>query len=217
MRRSLPMAVVLAAALSVAACGDSNSPSGSATTTGATTTTSGSAAPSDPGVAWLDKVCGELLELSEADAAPPPDLSNPDPAQVLRAFDDFVAKQIDLVEEKIQSLRKIEDSPIDGGDEALTSLLDGLEALKNSYQTARDKFAQIDPGDTQAAQQAIVEVFTGLGQGSSKLQQAFDEADSNQEIKDAADKAPNCQKLGLTEASTSGSATLTATTTATTS
>lgn len=210
MRRSLPMAVTLAAALSVAACGGSSDSSGgsaTATISGSAATTSGSAAPSDA-VAWLDKVCGEIVALSEAETAPPPDLSNPDPAQALKAFDNFVARHIDLVEEKIRNLRNAGDSPIQGGGEALTALLNGLEALKNGYQTARDKFATIDPRDTQAAQAVIVEVFTGLSQGSAELEKAFEEIGSNQEIKDASSKAPNCQKLD-SEMSSSTAATTT--------
>ena len=198
MRRSLPVAAVLAAALTVAACGGSSSSTGgSASTTGgpAVTTTSGSTVSGDPSVAWVDKVCGEIVKLTQTQTTAPPNLSNSDANQALEAFDQYIGANIDVVDKTISNLRNVGPSPIAGADEALTALLNGLEALKKGYQTTREMFSKVDPNNPQAAQAAMLEAFSGLSQGGEELGKAVDTIDSNKAIENAGKQAPNCQKL----------------------
>jgi hypothetical protein len=195
MRLSLPMAVALAAVLTGAACGGSSNTTGGTaaapTSSGATT----SSVASSPAVAWVDKVCGEVLALVEGESAAPPALTDPDPAKSLKSFDEFITRNIDLVDQRLTNLRKAGSSPVAGGDEALTALINGLEALKKGYQAAKDRFATIDTRDPQAAQTAIVEAITSLGQGSADLEKAVKSVQDNKELQDASKQAPNCQKL----------------------
>lgn len=194
MRLSLPMAVVLAAVLTGAACGGSDNTTGgtaAAPSSGASTTN----AASSPDVAWVDKVCGELLALVEGESAMPPALTDPDVSKSLKAFDEFITRNIDLVDQRLTNLRKAGSSPVAGGDQALTALINGLEALKKGYQAAKDRFAKIDTSDQLATQNAVVEAITSLGQASADLEQAVKSVDDNKELKAAADQAPNCQKL----------------------
>lgn len=217
MRRSLPVAATavttLLVALSVAACDGSSTSSGSTSTTSAstaTTTTTGSGVPSDAEVAWIDKVCGEIVKLTESQPPPPPNVTSSDVAQALKAFDQYIGANIDMVDKTISNIRSVGPSPIPGADQDLNTLLNGLTSLKQGYETTRAKFATVNPSNPQAAQSAMIEAFTSLGKGAEDLSKAFESLDSNKQIKEAGDKAPNCQKLGT------GPSTTATTTTATT-
>ncbi|HEY3262067.1 MAG TPA: hypothetical protein VGJ95_17705 [Pseudonocardiaceae bacterium] len=213
MRRRLPVVAMLAATLSiaapsVAACGGSGTSSGSATggtTTSSAptvTTTSGSATSGDASVAWVDKVCGEMLKVTETQITPPPNLSSSDPAQALKAFDQYVNANINVVDQTITNLRNVGPSPIAGADQALTQLVNGLESVKKGYQATRDAFAKVNPNDPQAAQAAMMQALSGLSQGGEELSRALNSIDSNPAIKEAGKKAPNCQKLDTGSSST---------------
>lgn len=213
MRLSLPAAVVLAAVLTgAAACGGSSNTTGgtgaAATSSGATTASSSGS----PAVAWADKVCGELLALVEGESAAPPALTDPDVAKSLKAFDEFITRNIDLVDQRLNNLRNAGPSPVEGGDQALAALVNGLEALKKGYQAAKERFAKIDTSDQQATQTAVVEAITSLGQASADLEQAVKSIDDNNKLREASGQAPNCQKLNQ---SSSGPPASTAATTTT--
>jgi hypothetical protein len=89
MRRMLLAAAVAATALSVAACSDSNNASSGATTTTAGPTTTASAAEA---AAWMDKVCGEFVDLAEM-PPPPSDLAESGQQQALDRFDKYLAEK----------------------------------------------------------------------------------------------------------------------------
>ena len=204
MRRSLlapaVLAAALTAALTVAACDGSTSSSSGSTTpsSGPATTTTGSAVSGDAGVAWVDKVCGEVVQLTQAQTTAPPNLANSDAKQALKAFDEYVAKNIDAVDDTIDGIRSAGHSPIAGGDEAVSALVSGLEAVKKGYQTIRDKFSTVNLNDPQAAQAAVIDAFNSLSQGGQELSRALQSIEDNRQLKDAASSAPNCQKLNAT-------------------
>ncbi len=196
MRRSfLAAAVLAAAALPIAACGDSTS--GTGTGTGVGTTSAPSAAPvGDEQVQWIDKVCGEILALTEAQTTAPPDLENADDAEkALKAVDTYITSNIDVVDDTIAGLKDIGDSPIAGGDDALNALVAGLEALRTGYQSTKDKIADVDAADPAAAQSAMLEAFAGLSAGGEEFGKALESVENNMAIEEAGNQAPNCQKL----------------------
>jgi hypothetical protein len=196
MRRSLLGAAVLTALLPIAAaCSGSDSTTDTSTTGAATTTEASAGTSSDENVQWVDKVCGEIVGLTEAQTTAPPDLQDPDPAKTLQAFDVYISSNIDAVEDTIAGLKDVGPSPIDGGDEALTALVTGLEALKTGYETTKSKFASVDGSDPAAAQAAILEAFAGLSAGGEEFGKAFEEVGENPAIEAAGNEAPNCQKL----------------------
>jgi hypothetical protein len=204
------LATALSAVLSLAGCGGSSTPSsGSTSTSGPSVSTTASTASGDAAVAWVDKVCGELVRFTESQAANPPNVANSDPAQALKAFDQYMSANIEQVQQTITNLGKVGPPPVTGGGQSLTALLDGLEALKAGYQTVKDKFAGVNPNDPKAAQTALVEALTSLGQGGEEFSQAMESIDSNTELDEAAKKAPNCQKLddGSTTATTTATTT----------
>jgi len=194
MRRSLLAVAVLTAVLPIAACGDSTT----ATGTNSTSSTVGAPAAGgadDEQVQWVDKVCGEILGLVEAQTTAPPDLQNADAEQALTAFDAYVSNNIDVVDEAIAGLKDIGVSPVDGGDAALAALVTGLEALKSGYEETKGKFAAIDPSNPAEAQSAMLQAFAGLSAGGEEFGKALEGVESNRAIEEAGNKAPNCLKL----------------------
>jgi hypothetical protein len=195
MRRSILVLAVLAVASAVGACGGSPG-SGTAATTAATTTTT---ATSDPAVAWVDKVCVEISELTEVQTTPPSGVQG-DSAQKLKALDEYLAANIGALDQTVKDLRNVGPSPVAGGDQALNGLVNGLESLKKSYQETRAKFATVDLNNQQAAEAAVVEAFGSLGQGIEDMSAAFRAIEANPALQEAGRKAPNCQKWNPTTA-----------------
>lgn len=195
MRRSLLGVAVLAAVLPIAAGCNSDGTGASANTGTSTTSAASGGSSSSDEVQWVDKVCGEILDLTEAQTTAPPDLQGADPAQTLKAFEEYVGNNIDVVDETITGLKGVGASPIDGGDAAVNALVTGLEALKTGYQATKDKFATIDANDPMAAQTAILEAFAGLSAGGEEFGKAFEAVGENKVIEEAGNQAPNCQKL----------------------
>lgn len=193
MRRSLLGVAVLTALLPMAvACGE--------TTTTGTGTTSASQAQQGAGsgddtVEWVDKVCGEIVKMVDAQTASPPDLQGSDPVSTLQAFDEYIGKNIDSVEQAITGLKAIGTSPIEGGDAALAGLVSGLEGLQKSYQATRDQFKAIDVNDPASAQTAIMQALSSLGEGGEQFGKAVEDVGESPALEAAGDKAPNCQKL----------------------
>jgi hypothetical protein len=193
MRRSFLAAAVVAVALPIAACGDSNNTSTTTSTSAAPTSAASGA--SDDEVAWVDKVCGEITDLVDAQGSTPPDLQGSDPQAALQAFDQYLGSNITVVEQTINDLKGIGDSPVDGGDEALSALVGGLESLKAGYQTTKDKFATVNSADPAAAQQALMDAVTGLSQSAQEFGTALESVGNTEAIEEAGNQAPNCQEL----------------------
>lgn len=212
MRRTLLIAAAAATALSVAACADSSNTSSGTTTTTAgptvTTTTSG-----DASTAWMDKVCGEIIDLAESQPPPPANLAEGNQQQALDTFDAYVAENIDVVNQSINDLARIGAPPFENADQMVDALVAGLEALRDSLQVAKDKFASIDPNNPQQAQAAVMDALESLGEGGQEFDNAVESIQSNKELEQAIKSAPNCQKLD--DLSATGSTTATATTTTT--
>lgn len=211
MRRTLLVAAVAATALSVAACGGSNNASGGATTTSApsATTTTSSA---DAAAAWMDKVCGEILDLERSQPSPPTNLAGLDQQQALDQFDKYVADNIDVVNRTANDLATLGEPPFRGGAQIVNALVRGLAALRDSLQVTKDKFASIDTSNPQQAQAAVLDALESLGQGGQEFNDAVESIQTNKEIEQAIKAAPNCQQVD-DGSSTSGTATTATTTT----
>jgi hypothetical protein len=199
-------AAVAATALSVAACSDSNNASSGATTTTAGPTTTASAAEA---AAWMDKVCGEFVDLAEM-PPPPSDLAEGGQQQALDRFDKYLAEKIDGVNKAINDLGQVGEPPIRGGVQVVNALLRGLAAMRNSLQVTKDKFASIDPNNPQQARAALQDSLESLDQGGAEFDKAVDSVQTNKDLEQAINAAPNCQKLDVTS-TTSGTAVATTT------
>jgi len=192
------MVALAAAALSVAACTDANTSSSGTTTTsttgGPTVTTTGSTS-GDASVAWVDKVCGEIADLSKAQPPPPADLASADQQQALRTFNAYITENIDVVNQTINDLVRIGEPPFADAGEFRTALVTGLEALRKAYETTKDEFASMNTNDPQAVQTAVTEAFTSLAAGAEEFNKAMESINADDEIARAAKQAPNCQEF----------------------
>lgn len=200
MTRSLLLAAVLATALPIAACGstvqpDQGTASGSATATSGSGAPAPGGAPADPKVAWVDKMCGEVLVLADTSSNPPPGLQDPDPSKTIKPFSDYVGSSAVLIDKAIANLKGVGPSPVEGGDQAVNTLVTTLDALKKSYQDAKAKLDAVKPGDSAAAQAAMIDSFTKLSAGGSELAKTLQDINANKAIADPSSQAPNCQKL----------------------
>ena len=214
MTRSLLTTAVLAATLAVAGCQSSTGSSTGTTSTtagtGTATVTSSAVAGGDT-VAWADKACGEILRMNDALAgATPPSLTNPDTQQLLTALNQFIANYVGTIDEAIARIKAIGPPPVEGDQQALTASLD---ELKKILETAKTRLAAVDVNNQQAAQLAIIEAFAGVAQMTSQ-QYSPHLTSASQQLADAFQKAPNCQKF---EPTTSGTGSATRSTTTTTS
>ncbi|HEY0638833.1 MAG TPA: hypothetical protein VGD67_14380 [Pseudonocardiaceae bacterium] len=196
MRRSLLAAAVLTAVLPIAACGGDNTTSTSNSTSGSAATTSGGVpAPSDDKVAWVDKACTEIVTMTDAQTASPPDLQGADPATALKEFDEYIGTNIGIVEDTIAGLKDLGPSPFEGGDEAVAALVSGLETLKTTYESTRTTVASANTADPQALQAAMLQALSGLAAGGEEFGTALEGIANNTEVSVAANQAPSCQKL----------------------
>jgi len=99
------MAAVAATALSVTPCGDWNETARTTTTSAEPTVTTTTVAAE--AAAWMDKVCGELVELREFEPPRPTDLRDGDLRQVLDRFDQHAAEEIAAVNQTINDLTSL--------------------------------------------------------------------------------------------------------------
>lgn len=194
MRRGILAVAVVAVALPVVACGDDGG-SSTPTSATATVTVSSAPAPSPDEVAWVDRLCGEIIELVGSQSTNPPDLQNPDTAQAVRGLDAYIGQNVGVIDQTITDLRGLGDSPVAGGDEALGALVDGLEALRTGYQATKDKLATVNENDPAAAQSAISDAMTGLSTSGTEFGQALESIDETGAIQNAGTQAPNCQRM----------------------
>jgi hypothetical protein len=199
MRRSLVLAAAtLTVGLLAGACGSSVSPGPQGSGTAQTTAPGGpaSGAPADDAkVAWVDKVCGEIIPLASADSGAPPNLADPDSGKAVKAFGDYIGQSVKQIETAVANLKNAGPSPIEGGDAALAKLVGALEALRQSYQESQAKLSKVNTKDQAAAQSALVEAFAKLSAGGNQLAQTVQSVEADQGIAAAVGQAPNCQKL----------------------
>lgn len=210
MRRTLLMAAVAVTALSVAACGGAtdNSSGTTSTTAGPTVTTTAAA---EEAASWMDKVCGKLLDLEQSRPAPPTDLATGGQQQALARFDTYVSQNIDIVNKAMNDLVQLGEPPVRGGSQIVNALVRGLAALRDSMRVAKDKFASIDTSNPRQGQAAVQDALESLDQGGKEFAEAVDSIQTNKDLEQAIDAAPNCQKLGNDTSTTSGKTTTTTT------
>lgn len=217
MRRSLQQAAVLATsvlavALAAACTGTTTGSSPGSSTSGAPVTTAsggGSASPED--VAWVDDICGELVEMGEQQRGAPPNLDDlRDPSTAITAVTEYIDANIDNVEQTVADLKAVGPSPIEGGDETVAAVERGLTDLQATYEATREQIVAADPGDQQAVRFAILTALGGLNEGGTELRQAFDSVQSNKELASAVEQSQTCQQLGAAAEAAASSAVVTA-------
>jgi hypothetical protein len=185
------LAVIAAATVALTGC--------SATVTGAPAPTGGSSAlapnaptTTDP-VAWTDRVCGALLPFVEASTNEPQfDQSNP--GAMLKALSDYLGKTVSAIDHALAGLDAAGPAPVADGDAFAAKLKDALNIVRSSFEKSKTAIDKVDPNNITELATALPDVLAPL-RDLSQLQDPTTGLKANPELKAAAAKAPNCQKL----------------------
>lgn len=194
-RRSALLAVLLSGVLGLAGC---------ATTVAGTPSADPAPAPtegpgSDP-VAWVDSVCGGVLEFATPVAVFPDYAADADPAAVKRTFSGYLGGVVSGVTRSRDALDRVGRSPAAGGDEALDRMRGALEVLEQDFTQARAAIEAADPNDTGA--------FLGaLGEAESTLRDIavpdpIAELGTIPRLQRATERAEQCDRLSALAAAT---------------
>lgn len=188
---TLLLAAIVAATLALTGC--------SATVTGAPAPTGGSSAlaPNTPTTAdpveWTDQVCGSLLPFVEASTTGPQfDQSNPGAA--LKALSDYLGKTVSAIDQALAGLDAAGPAPVADGDALAAKLKNALTTVRSSFEKSKTAIDKVDPNNITDLVTALPEVLAPL-QDLLQLQNPTASLKGNPELKAAAAKAPNCQKL----------------------
>jgi hypothetical protein len=188
---TLLLAAIVVATMALTGC--------SATVAGAPAPTGGSSAlapnaptTTDP-VKWTDQVCGSLLPFVEASTTEPQfDPSNPGAA--LKALSDYLGKAVSTIDQTLAGLDAAGPAPVADGDAFVAKLKNALTIVRSSFETSKTAIDKVDPNNITQLATALPEVLAPL-QDLSQLQDPTTGLKANPELKAAAAKAPNCQKL----------------------
>jgi len=171
----------------------------SATVTGAPAPTGGSSAlapnaptTTDP-VAWTDQVCGSLLPFVGASTTGPQfDQSNP--GAEAKSLSDYLGNVVSAIDEGLVGLDAAGPAPVADGDAFVAKLKDALTIVRSSFEKSKTAIDKVDPNNITELATALPELLAPL-QDLSKLQDPTTGLKANPELKAAAAKAANCQKL----------------------
>ena len=181
--RSVLTAIAAGCVLLAAGCGGGSDPAAPPAGDG----TGAAAAPgSEAGVAWIDTVCGSMLELSNTVRSPKVDTSSPQ--ATFKSYGAFVGTYIGGIDKAVQTTEGAGPSPIAGGDAMLKGILDPLKDYRGKLEQTKgvlDKANANDPASVTAATSALQIL---------KSPPAFN-VPSTPEVSSATSKAKNCQQL----------------------
>ncbi|SHK42978.1 hypothetical protein SAMN05443637_10696 [Pseudonocardia thermophila] len=179
--RSLLAAIAAGLVLLGAGCGGPESSAPTAQDAGAPAAAGGEA-----GVAWIDTVCGSMLELSTTVRNPQVDTSSPQ--ATFKSYSAFIGSYISGIDEAVQTTEAAGPSPIAGGDEMLKGILDPLKEYRTKLEETKavlDEANASDPASVTAATNALQVL---------KSPPAFN-VPSTPELTSATTAAKNCQAL----------------------
>lgn len=147
------------------------------------------------GVAWTGRLCGLVGGFSASQQqAPQVDKTNTDTFKATSVAQMTAAH--DAADKTVTGLEQIGPSPIEGADQVAGTFKDGFTQVRDILTTAKGKAEQVDTSN----QQAFTAGMTGVQEELKKGQQLdfsaqFAEFSKNQQLNDAAMKAPECQEL----------------------
>ncbi|MEV0677306.1 hypothetical protein AB0I60_12385 [Actinosynnema sp. NPDC050436] len=173
------LAVVAASAMLAAGCGSGDDP--------APTTSSSS---SGDTVAYMDKVCSAASSFVSVSKTPPK-LDANDPVKLKADMSTYMGQLADAFNQTAQKLGEVGPSPVAGGDEQVTKMAATFSDIGKSFSDAKAAVEAADANDPVGGLQAAGEVIGRLDQFAEPLKQL----EATPELKEAAERAPACQKL----------------------
>jgi hypothetical protein len=170
-------AAAAALALALTACGD-DSGSGSGSTTPE---------------AWAEKVCksveGDVAALKQT-----PDIDQSDPQKAKDGMTAYLGQIATALGRMAGGIRDAGAPPVADGAQAADRVTTALEDAKKTVDEAKANLEQAPVNDAAAFQEAFAKVGEDLG-ALSGLDDPTKDLESNQQLKEAFDKAPTCKKL----------------------
>lgn len=146
-------------------------------------------------VAWTDRVCGALAGFTET-ATAQPTLDATDPQAAVTGLGTYLASTATAVDASISALEAAGPSPVAGGDEYVARLTGTLTQIRAGFESARTQLDGIDTSSTRSVSTALPAVVAPL-QELGNLANPTDGLQANDELRAAADRAPNCRRLGV--------------------
>lgn len=194
MQRSIRTALIAtstATAMLVAGC--STTVTGTAAPAGASSAapSAGGQATGDP-VTWINGVCGSLLGFVRTVSAPPA-IDSSSPVKAVKGLSTYLGTAVTAIDKATTEIKGAGPSPVDGGDQAVTTITGALGQFRTSFQAAKTKIDAVNPSDLSQVATALPEALAPL-QDLSKLPNTTD-LKSTPELDKAAQQAPNCQAL----------------------
>lgn len=110
----------------------------------------------DPGVAWVDKICGSMLGLATTVRSPKVDTSSPQ--ATFKSYSAFIASYVAGIDTAVKTAQDAGPSPIPGGDAMVKGIVEPLTAYRGKLEEARavlDKANANDPATVSAATTAL--------------------------------------------------------------
>jgi hypothetical protein len=144
-------------------------------------------------IAWTDEVCGALTGFTDA-VTTQPRLDASDPVAAVQGLGDYLGSTATALQASISTLDAAGASPVEGGDEYVSRLREALTQIRTSFDAARTQLVQVDTS-------SAASMTAALPAAVAPLQELTDLADpteglrANDELRTAAEQAPNCQRL----------------------
>lgn len=153
------------------------------------------AAPSPEGVAWVGRMCGLVGGFSASQKQLPP-VDKTNTATLKKTVIERIDSAVGSADGTIQGLKGLGPSPIAGADQVNDGFQQGFTQVRDLLQAAGDKAKQIDPTNEQRFQEGMAGVQQELQKGQQlNLQDKLAQLDHNQELKAAAQQAPDCKQF----------------------
>ncbi|HEU5475523.1 MAG TPA: hypothetical protein VFV67_33185 [Actinophytocola sp.] len=139
---------------------------------------------------WMDDYCAFGQYFQELELPEPRTTS--DPAELKRQISESTGRMVEVLDNGLAKLRKLMPAPAGGVDDVINDLIEHLSTARGSIATAKstvDNVAELTAETAQAALDSFTRGVTSL-QEAVKLLDIIDLPD---ELKDAAEVAPNCR------------------------
>jgi hypothetical protein len=113
---------------------------------------------------------------------------------MLKALSDYLGKTVSAIDQALAGLDAAGPAPVADGDAFAAKLKDALNLVRSSFEKSKTAIDKVDPNNITELATALPEVLAPL-QDLSQLQDPTTGLQANPQLKAAAAKAPNCQKL----------------------
>lgn len=144
-------------------------------------------------VTWTDDVCAALLGFTTA-ASAQPQVDPTMPTAAVSQLRDYLATTATALRDTIDGLSAAGPAPVEGGDQFVDRLTDTLTQIRTSFEEAAGRVAQVDTSSVESVAAALPAVVAPL-QELSNLADPTEGLQANDELRRAAEQAPNCQRL----------------------